>query len=446
MPLRRSPTPLRRPWRRARTLHRHWALTVALTGALLSATVLAACAPSASPAGTTATGNAQHPMLIFANAAEQLNAQALYAVNGSDGSIRWHGPAIGVVDVPVVAGDTVYGYADASQVRPGGQSVALDAPSGKLRWQTPGSVVAADTTTAYLFRDHSFYALDPHSGKARWHVAGDSSGTPHRLQLSAGVPYFVGSPGAGQAITALDPATGAVRWRSPATLTNVGLILATAGHTVVAGGGLALYGLDARTGALRWTRQLPGSNPAYVIATMACAAHLLCLGYSDGSAAAVNPDDGSVRWQHAGLPAANPDQPAGQYVFAASDGMLLAAATRHLTMLDASSGAVLWQKDLTFDIMTFSFTSYPFAQGIVCIVPANVWQGPGATRELLGLRASDGTVLWHDSPDSTDSGAILTGGRLYLDTHSAYDAATGKLLWRSTAFRRVLYAVGWPAV
>ncbi|HKS70890.1 MAG TPA: PQQ-binding-like beta-propeller repeat protein, partial [Ktedonobacterales bacterium] len=133
------------------------------------------------------------------------------------------------------------------------------------------------------------------------------------------------------------------------------------------------------------------------------------------------------------------------YVFAASDGMLLVTATRHLAMLDATSGAVLWQKDLSFDIMTYSFTSNPFAQGIVCVVPSNVWQGSGATRELLGIRAADGTVLWHAPPDSTSSGAILTGGTLYLDAHSAYDAATGKLLWRSTAFRRVLFAVGWLA-
>lgn len=445
MPLRLPLSQLHRPERQGRAARRDIARTVALVGALLIAAILAACAPSTPPSGTTSPGVGQHPMLIFANAEEQLNAQALYAVNGSDGSIRWRGPAIGVVDVPVVAGDTVYGYINGPQVPFGGQSTAFDALTGKVRWQTPGSIAIADATTAYVFSNDNFYALDPHSGKARWHVAGDSLGSPYTLQLSAGVPYLIGSSGASQAITALDPSSGAVRWRSPATLTNVGLIFTTTGNTVVAGGGLAFYGLDARTGALRWTRQLPGSNPAYVIATMACAAHLLCVGYSDGSAAAVNPDDGGVRWQHAGLPAANPDQPAGQYVFAASDGMLLVAAPRHLTMLDAKSGAVLWQKDLAFDIMTFSFTSYPFARGIVCVVPANVWQGSGATRELLGLRASDGTVLWHAPPDSTDSGAILTGGRLYLDAHSAYDAATGKLLWRSTAFRRVLFAVGWPA-
>lgn len=434
-----------RPECQVRPARRHTVRTVALMGTLLIATTLAACTPSTPPSSTTSSGGVQHPMLIFANAEEQLNAQALYAVNGSDGSIRWRGPAIGVVDVPVVAGDTVYGYADASQERPAGQLTAFDALSGKVRWKTPGSVVAADATTAYIFRGDRIYALDPHTGKARWNIAGDASGTPRRLQLSAGMPYLVGSPGASQAITALDPHTGAVRWRSPATLTNTGLIFTTIDNTIVAGGGLALYGLDAKTGAVRWTRQLPGGNPAYVKAAVACAAHLLCLGYSDGSVAAVNVDDGSARWQHAGVPAANTDQPAGQYVFAASDGMLLIAATRHLTMLDASSGTVQWQKDLTFDIMTYSFTSFPFAQGIVCVVPANVWQGAGATRELLGIRATDGTVLWHDPPDSTDSGAILTGGTLYLDAHSAYDAVTGKLLWRSTTYRRVLFAVGWPA-
>lgn len=63
------------------------------------------------------------------------------------------------------------------------------------------------------------------------------------------------------AVLALDPLTGAVRWRTtlpPLTAGAMGGLLATAGNLVFGGQNDVFYALDALTGAHRWQMRLGG--------------------------------------------------------------------------------------------------------------------------------------------------------------------------------------------
>jgi len=139
---------------------------------------------------------------------------------------------------------------------------ALDPKTGKPIWRAPEMVLASYIDMAYDGSNlyiagfaGKLWALDAATGKLRWehvHQPGDRAGaclsTP---VIGEGILIYGG--GAPDSITALlwglDPATGREIWRTPAGCAK-GLAL-SGGIVVMTSGGL-MTGLDARTGKVLW--------------------------------------------------------------------------------------------------------------------------------------------------------------------------------------------------
>jgi outer membrane protein assembly factor BamB len=174
-----------------------------------------------------------------------------------------------------------------------------------------------------------------------------------------------------------------------------------------------------------------------------CGVSIICLGYSDGSVEAVDAKDGTLRWRYVfDLPPVPAGERYDSLGFAVDGGLLLVKTSERLAMIDTADGTQRWQKDLSFESQILSFGGgYPFAGGVVYVVPLSPGSRAGATPQLLALNAADGSLKWSAPADSSNSGALLVGNRLYLDAHSAYNAATGHLLWQSNRFLRVTFAV-----
>lgn len=192
--------------------------------------------------------------------------------------------------------------------------VALELKTGRIAWAT--STLTADVATNFnqadgpdydfaqgpmLFtaeirgrltaligvgqKSGDFWALDPASGKVAWET-NVGPGSPlggmmwgsatdgRRIYVSIGnanhTPVPSSPPGGGQQIieggfwAALDPATGAVLWRTPDPQGAVDVGALTVGDGVVYAGSLAprgnnMYALDAATGAVRWAFASGGS-------------------------------------------------------------------------------------------------------------------------------------------------------------------------------------------
>jgi outer membrane protein assembly factor BamB len=395
--------------------------------------LLGACSQQA---GRAAAPGTRRPPMLFLIGYETLNHDALYAVNAADGSIRWSTPQISDVWVPQVSGDIVYAYTGVSAQNRTGTLFALDALTGAVRWSTTDGYVGSGPNATYLQGPDMLFAVDPKTGKELWHAA--LSGT---VMMSGGALYTIPFTTTNQRIDAFDPATGATRWHSDPVLRNVGLIFATLDGVVLAGGGLTLYALDAQTGALRWQRTST-QETHFVKTALPCGASSICLGYSDGTVEAVDATDGTPRWRYVfDLPPVPQGDQYNPVAFAVDGGLLLVKASERLAVIATADGTQRWQKDLSFESQTLSVASrYPlYASGVIYIVPLGA--GPGTTAQLLALNAADGSLKWSGPADASEFGALLVGDRLCLDGHSAYDAATGRLLWQSHHFMRVTFVV-----
>ncbi|MBD0422502.1 PQQ-binding-like beta-propeller repeat protein [Streptomyces sp. TRM S81-3] len=138
------------------------------------------------------------------------------------------------------------------------------------------------------------FALDPADGRSLWRhpVAPLLRGTPPAVSAGLVQPALDHGPG----LEALDPASGAVRWRkdglaySGSTATGAMLLLTRADGTV--------SGVDAATGEVRWNRPFPGRPVPHFRFFGGRAAYAATVAADGGSTrvTAVDPATGNVRW------------------------------------------------------------------------------------------------------------------------------------------------------
>jgi outer membrane protein assembly factor BamB len=186
----------------------------------------------------------------------------------SNGTVDWRHPTGSVhYSSPAYANGTVYvgimgTYNTTSQVSfdPPYGVLALDSETGAERWffATGGSVAASPAIAADNLivpaKDGTVYAIRRSSGTEAWRAAVDAGVSSPAVR---GDTVFVGggSFGAGGRVTALDVATGAVRW----SFTPNGPVQSSLSYadgevlfaTNTAQG--TVYALNASSGAARWT-------------------------------------------------------------------------------------------------------------------------------------------------------------------------------------------------
>ncbi len=191
---------------------------------------------------------------------------ALWATNGT---IRWRAPVPASVSYssPAVVNGTVYVglmglYNTTTTVTfgPPYGVMALDAATGSERWFVPtgGSVAASPLVYRDLVvvpaKDGYVYALNATTGAVVWKVAA-MGGVSSPALIDGSLVVAGGAFGSGGRVTALDPASGAVRWTFTPNGPVQASVAAADGRVVfstnVANG--TIYILNATSGRLDWS-------------------------------------------------------------------------------------------------------------------------------------------------------------------------------------------------
>lgn len=318
---------------------------------------------------------------------ETMGVGLFMAMRATDGRMLWHSrpltpsPYGALAPQPVVVDGVIYaavGY---------GTIAAWDEGAGHTLWVShfaPGAETAQPTnptysagvplpvvagSTVYASAGRSVYALRVSDGSMLWHLPDASVDTSYSAPVvAANTVYVADSHGT---VFALDPETGAIRWRSPgssSTVIDTQPKVVVQGQTVfVASQGSLVRALNAATGAQLWRYQT-----------------------HDGDA-------------FIGGPLAP--------LVVEGDRVYLASLAFGLYVLDAATGRELWRATLDNRIFN-SAGSLPdlstpaVDQGMVALVAVN---------GIEAWRISDGQELWvahipdEEDPALAESAAVAAG-------------------------------------
>lgn len=236
--------------------------------------------------------------LVIAGGADGL----LHAVDAASGELRWRFAAPGPIrHGAAVDQDRVYVASENGYVH------ALDLQDGRERWRhrlgaKPGAgLVVHDGRVFVSGRDARLHALAAGTGEPLWRLGFWSSWVESAPVVADGVLY-VGSSDL-RRISAIDPASGRVQWRSAVHGWSWGTPLVMERHLVVGtaagapyflthGAGLSV--LDRRTGALTAHLPLPdgGGHQWGIAGNVVTAGGMLVAALIDGALIGVDPVEG----------------------------------------------------------------------------------------------------------------------------------------------------------
>jgi len=345
-----------------------------------------------------------------------------YAVNASDGSIRWSQyvgfaaepdlpscqPAIGVTSQAAVAGNIVYvGGGDAAVY-------ALDKSSGDVKWRVP---VADPASGAYLWS-----SIVP-SGNSL-HVGVSSLGDCP-LTRGALVRLDLGNPN--QPIirylsTQDDPGSGI--WSTPAIDEATNTVYVTTGTGTqdvdLGAWGSAFLALDATTLEIKSYFLLPtyspdidiewGSSPTLL--QTSDGTRLVAATGKDGVLYVLNRDDLSLAWTvKLAVGCVDPEQGCGAISTPAFDGQLLYVGAGDANPEGSDNGSVYAIDPITQQVVWMNAFSGP------AIAPVTIANGVlyvANTSGALAYNAQTGDLLWSDGGNSgLFSQPVVVNGTLF---------------------------------
>lgn len=196
-----------------------------------------------------------------------VDSNAVWMINAKDGSVVWQSPfspiASGLGDCPpVTEGTRIY----CNYVMP------------------PSTAVPVQTERAAVFRA---YALDAVTGKKLWDVPLESGMLPKRnesaIPLLANGMLYMGSS-LSPMVHALDPATGALKWRVQTHGPVKGGIVDAGGTLYFGDLGGYLWAVNATTGAILGTKNM---HTPFNVGSPIVAGQTLIIGSRGGTLAAV---------------------------------------------------------------------------------------------------------------------------------------------------------------
>lgn len=274
---------------------------------------------------------------------------AAMRLNPVDGSTVWSARAAVPGSRPANDGAPLHGGGLVLTVAPGSESEllrALDPATGTERWKRslPSGALALPAGTHVLITgvDGTVTALDAATGTPRWTKKVGKAGSvwwSGREVAGETATLYVSTPdenGGATQLSAVDPASGALRWqiRSAGLLQPVG----------TAGGGMYLLDSDARTRtdtvvrvdlATHAVRRVRLASPLYEArATLGTDGTLYAFG-GTGALAAIGPAKEEWRLETGVVRASRPVFADGRVYLSAPDGRLLA--------VDAGAGKLLGQ-------------------------------------------------------------------------------------------------------
>lgn len=184
---------------------------------------------TADDAGLSVYGEAfayQDTFVVGANRTNDISPDGVVALDAATGKVRWQTPPELAVAELHLSGDTVY-YLTKTDIG------ALDAATGARKWSTAAPTAASGDIHNWATGHGAVYvasgtvntqgvltAFDVATGTQRWSVDTGVQDVPHGPTVDA-TSVYVETGGTG--VTALDPATGEPRWHladGPKTLTE----------------------------------------------------------------------------------------------------------------------------------------------------------------------------------------------------------------------------------
>lgn len=284
------------------------------------------------------------PELIWEHAARPLWAQTVPAQDGvllmeqerilyrraSSGEVLWQEA---IRDFP----DELAADADGLVIATGSSLVEVDPVSGKHRWrQRPGGPItgiALSSETAFVSSHGPLFALNRQNGQQRWRTP---CAWEPELHTYPEVGLLLVDDPETETIRALDAATGIFRWEYKAEGQPVvaGPLLPDA--IAISGHAAGLAAVDVQSGEVRWslvterTFEAPGVRLGDT---------LFC---TDGTVHALDAATGEVRWQRT-----LEDDEDGVFTLRVHAGVLYAETWRgRLLALNPEDGTLRWERQL----------------------------------------------------------------------------------------------------
>jgi eukaryotic-like serine/threonine-protein kinase len=297
--------------------------------------------------------------------------QYSYALNASDGHLLWRfsrGEHIG----PVVDG---IAYVVSDQAAADRTLYALNVSDGSVRWAAHGTLlglctvargVVYEITTQIVgpnMDSHvTLHALDASTGKERWSFP--KGGAPLEACIPGnGAIYLVSNEGQGgqppDVVYALNTQDGSVRWRITLSTGAVSGVLLNNGVLYMGVTDQTMLALNADTGAPLWHVPLRVNGaPATAGEGLLALYNSRPLSANDWNIAVLNASDGSMRWHYS----ATADQYQVVTASAFIKGVLFATASAinhadsYVLAFTASTGVLQWSYDVGnhFPPLTFS--------------------------------------------------------------------------------------------
>lgn len=304
------------------------------------------------------------------------------------------------------------------------------------------AVIGADGTVYLGADDGKVYAYNGATGAIRWAVTVQRQGVDASAAVGAGGVVYVG---AGHAMVALDPVTGAEKWRF-ATAGDVESSpnLSVDGTLYFGADDARLYALESSTGALRWYFDFPDGSDTDSSPALGSDGTVY-IGSNSGMLYALEGRSGALKWSFAAV-----DEISGAPALGA-DGTVYVTALNaaksevRVYALDGASGYLRWVSSLP----SASAKSVALgADGTVFVSGKGLPPASGGGIETRpAVRALDGKTgvqkwerLLEPGSPGVSAPSLGADGTVYVQAQkplavsgvgklSALDPSTGAVMW-----------------
>ncbi|HEX5156467.1 MAG TPA: PQQ-binding-like beta-propeller repeat protein [Ktedonobacterales bacterium] len=273
----------------------------------------------------------------------------------------------------------------------------------------------------YATSDHVLTALNTATGAIRWtFTKGVDIGAPI---LVGNLVYVTALNPQGTTIYALDSTSGSVIWSAE------GGTPILAGDALYMSTGSTINCLDAATGKQRWQQPFAGTLLTVTSDTVFAGAGTSTSGQGGASVldsstlTAFNTTDGAIPWSftraYEGFD--SPEVADGVVYFMARSGDNTGPVTGHLYALNTADSSQRWKVNVGQQALanTFALSDGMFLAG-------------GSATGITGYRASDGAQIWTNT-DPMFSYFTVAGNAAYVKSFNsvavALEVTTGKELW-----------------
>ncbi|GAA4342416.1 PQQ-binding-like beta-propeller repeat protein [Flaviaesturariibacter amylovorans] len=357
--------------------------------------------------------------------AQDFSSPRQYVVTAQDGSQNTYS-----VSVRIAVNRTVYA------VNSAGKLYALNGTNGTVKWQySAGGTVASGSpcyqngTVYFGSSDGYMNAIDASNGALRWRFLSAGSLAHTTPVVSNGVLYFGGQRAGGRgALYALNASSGALVWNNLLPQAPLGNPTVSNGKVFVS----YFYGmvsLDAATGASfrSYSTSICGINPLVVNGWVFS-------GTESTVVSAYNVQTGANAWHYLDVPPGSPSAGASSSPTLHNGVIFNAGYTRYLYAIDSSSGALKWKYILGGGANTGYFSAPVVGNGIV--------YAGNTDNNVYAIDEQTGALRWRFSDAPNVGGTPNVGGINYCTVKGtmlyvgysngkvyALNAVTGGTIW-----------------